>query len=86
MIPDHGGELKAVELGHADVDEDDRNFGPQEMFQGFPRRSGLDEIFSKVPENHLVGQELRRLVVDQQDIDLLLRLHWCTRSNDGATS
>ena len=31
----------------------------------------LDQIFAELAQDHLVSEQLRRLVVDQQDVDLV---------------
>ena len=35
------------------------------------RRVGLDQVLAQLVEDDLVAQELGRLVVDQQDVDLV---------------
>jgi hypothetical protein len=38
MLADHRGELEAVELGHADIHQDDGDVGAQEALQRLARR------------------------------------------------
>jgi len=75
MFADHRRQLEAVELGHANVHEDDGNVMLEEVFERLFGRGGLDQPLAQLGENRLVAQELGRLVVDQQDIDLVLRGH-----------
>ena len=71
MLAQHGGELKAVELRHADVDENDRDVVLEQELQGLARRRGLDQVLVQFMENHLVGEQLVGLIVDQEDVDFL---------------
>ena len=48
MLADHRRELEAVELRHADVDQDDRDFVLEQVFQRLARRRRLDEILAEV--------------------------------------
>ena len=75
MLADHRRQLEAVELRHAHVDEDDRNLLLEQVFQRFLGRSGFDQPLVQPGEDGLIAQELGRLVVDQQDIDLVVRGH-----------
>ena len=71
MLADHGRQLEAVELRHAHVDENDGDIVLEQICQRLPRRRSLDQIFSEVAQDHLVGQKLIRLVVDQKDVDFV---------------
>ena len=82
MIADHGRKLKTVELRHADVDENDRGFVLQQEFERFARRRRLDEVFAEFAKDFLVGEKLRRLIVDQKNVDFFMHE---TRPSDGAT-
>ena len=73
MLADHRRELKAVELRHADVDQHDRDFVLEQKFQRFARRRRLDQILAESAQNHLVGEQLRGLIVDQENVDLVGR-------------
>ena len=65
MIADHRRKLETVELRHADIDEHDGGIVLEQKFQRFARRRRLDEVFAEFAENFLIGEQLRRLVVDQ---------------------
>jgi hypothetical protein len=86
MLADHRGELETVELRHADVDQHDTDVVLQQQHEGFARRVGLEEILVELGENDLVAQQLRRLIVDQQDVDLLGLCHDVRHLSDAATS
>ena len=72
MFADHCRQFEAVELGHDDIDQHDRDLAPQQMLQRLVGRVRLDEILPKFGEDHLVAHQLGRLVVDQQDVDLVV--------------
>ncbi len=71
MLANHGSELKAVDLRHHDVDQHDRHVVLQQDPQRLFRRVRLDEVLAELTEDHLVAQELCRLVVDKEDVDLV---------------
>ena len=72
MLADHGGELEAVDAGHHHVDQHDGDvLGLEQEAQRLLRRVGLDQVLAQLGEDDLVAQELRRLIVDQQDVDLV---------------
>ena len=48
MLADHGGELEAVQFRHADVDQNDRNFVLEQIFERFASRGRDDEIFAEL--------------------------------------
>ena len=76
VFADHRGQLKAIELRHADVDEDNRDLLLEKLFKRLPGRSGLDEVLAQLGKDRLVAQQLRWLIVDQQDVDLVVRSHF----------
>ena len=75
MLANHRRQLEPIELRHANVDEDDRNLQLQKLLQCVAGGSGLHQIFSELTQNGLVAQELGRLIVDQQDVNLVVRGH-----------
>ena len=75
MLADHGRELETVELGHANIDQHDGDLVLQKQREGLARRIRLEEILVKLGENHLIGQELGRLVIDQQNVDFIVLRH-----------
>ena len=69
MVADHPGELEAVEIRHADVDQHDRDIGFEQVDERLLRRAGLEQRLAELLQDDLVAQQLGRLVVDQQDVD-----------------
>src|SRR4051812_4379543 len=47
VLADHRRQLEAVELGHADVYEDDSDLGLEQVLQRFPRRSGGQQVLAQ---------------------------------------
>ena len=90
MLADHRGQFEPVEIGHADIDQHDGDIGPQKLLQRLIRRAGLDQVLPELAEDHLIAEQLPRLVVDQQNVDLVLRAHGAvfhiTRPSGAATS
>ena len=71
MLAQHGGKLEAVELRHADVDENDRDVVLEQELQGLARRRGFDQVLVQFVKDDLVGEQLVGLIVDQEDVDFL---------------
>src|SRR6202020_976077 len=72
MLADHGRECEAVELGHADVDENNGDFVLEEIFQGLAARGRHHKVFAKLFEDNLIGEQLGWLIVNQKDVYLFL--------------
>ena len=70
MLADHGGEFEAVQFRHAHVDQNDGDFVLEQIFERFAPGRGDDEIFSEFLQNNFIGEQLRRLIVDQKDVYL----------------
>src|SRR5262245_5910363 len=49
----------------------------EQLLERLPSGSRLDEIFSKAGEDSLVTEQLGRLTIDQQDVDLVIGGHRC---------
>ena len=75
MLADHGGELEPVQFRHANVEQNNRDFVLEQVFKRFPAGSGGNEIFSKFLQNNLIGEQLRRLIVDQKDVYFFMVHH-----------
>ena len=71
MFADHGGKLEAIELRHAHVDENDGDVLLEKLLQSLAGGRRFDEILTELGKNGLVAQELCRLVIDQQNVDLV---------------
>jgi hypothetical protein len=72
MIANHRRELKTVQLRHANIDQDDGGLVLEQKFQRLARRRCLDEVFPELAKNLFVGQQLRRLIVHQEDVDFIV--------------
>jgi hypothetical protein len=75
VLADHARELEAVEVGHVDIHKHDGDIGAQKMVEGLAGGIGDQKILAQLLEDGFVGQQLRRLVIDQQDIDLVVPVH-----------
>ena len=42
----------------------------KQVLQRLPRRTGLDQVLAQLAQDDLVAEQLRRLIVDQQNVDL----------------
>ena len=76
MGADHLRELEPVEIGHDDVDEDDGDIVPQQMLERLLRRGRGQKVLAQLAQDDLVAHQLRRLIVDEQDIDAVVFAHW----------
>ena len=85
MVADHRSELEAVEVGHAHVHEHDRHVVAQELVERLARRGRLQERLVELLEDDLVAQQLRRLVVDEEDVDPVVAVHAIGSISDAAT-
>ena len=48
MLAHHRGQLEAVELGHADVDQDDGDVVLQQVLERLARGVGLDQVLAQL--------------------------------------
>jgi hypothetical protein len=44
MLADEIRQFKTVDLRHTDIHEDDGNVGFEQVLQGLPARTGLDQV------------------------------------------
>ena len=58
-----------------DIDQHDGDLVSQQLLERLVGRARLDQVLAKLGKDHLVAQQLGRLVVDQQDVDRLARAH-----------
>jgi hypothetical protein len=72
MIPNHPSEFKTVELRHADIAENDSDVLLKEVLERLSGGPGFDQVFSEALQCRLVAEELRRLIVDQQNVNRIL--------------
>jgi hypothetical protein len=75
MLPDHIGKLETINLRHADIHEDDRDIFFEEKFKGFPAGVGLDQVLPKFVEYDFVAEQLSRLIIYHENVDLFPRSH-----------
>ncbi len=74
-LADHRRQLEAVELGHDDVDEDDGDVLLEQVLERLPPGTRHDQRLAELAQDRLVAQQLRRLIVDQQDVDGFVGAH-----------
>src|SRR6201997_4258064 len=72
MLADDLGELKAIDLGHADVHEHNCDVILEQFLQGLLGRRSFDQVFAQIRQDRFVSQQFTRLVVDHQDVHALL--------------
>src|SRR5215469_11281074 len=75
VLADHRRQLKAVEIGHADIDQNDRHIAFQQQLQRLRRRAGLDQVLPDLVQDCFIAQQLGRLIVDQENVDFFLVRH-----------
>ena len=69
MFADHRRQLEAIEVRHDDIDQHDGDLVSQQLLQRLVGRVRLDQVLAELGQDHLIAQQLGRLVVDQQDVD-----------------
>ena len=72
VLANHLRQFKAIKLRHADIHQHDGDIVLQQMLQRLAPGSGLDQILAQFPEYDLVAEQLRRLIVHHEDVDLSL--------------
>jgi hypothetical protein len=65
---DQRGGLEAVELGHLDVQQDDRDVVVQKLAQRVLARVGVEEVLAEWIQDALEREQVLRPVVDEQDV------------------
>ena len=64
-------QFEPADLGHVHIHQHDRDIFLQQISQRLLRGSCLDEVLAQLPEHRLIGQQLTRLIVHHQDVQLL---------------
>ena len=77
VLADHGGELEAVDLRHDHVDQDDGDVGLEQDAERLVWGARLDQVLAQLAQYDFVAEQFGRLVVDQQDVDLVGGVHGC---------
>ena len=72
MLADHRRQLEPVELRHADIDQDDSRLVLEQELQSLACRGRLDQVFPEIAKDFLVGEQLRGLIVHQEDVDFVV--------------
>ncbi len=75
MLPNNIRQLKTIHSWHAYVRQDDGHIILQQQFECFSAGIGLDQVFSQVTQHHLIAEQLARLIINHEDIDLVLGTH-----------
>src|ERR1043165_7062175 len=75
MLADHLGELETVQPRHAHVDENDGDFVAQQLAQSLVGGGRLEQRLAQLAQHDFIAQQFAGLVVDQKDVDLLIRVH-----------
>ena len=70
---DQLGELEAVHLRHVHVQQNDREIASQQALERLPTGGGLDDVLAQFRQDRLMGQQVARLVVHQENVRLLRR-------------
>src|SRR5207244_3339014 len=79
-LADQGGGLEAVYIRHLNVEKDHGKLVVQEVLERFAAGGRLDQVLAEVAEDRLQGDQVLGAVVDQQDVDLVRRLHFGSRA------
>ena len=56
MFTNHRGKFKAVEVGHAHIDQDERHFVPEQALESLARRTRFEQILADLGQHHFVAQ------------------------------
>jgi hypothetical protein len=72
-LADEGGRLEAVHARHVHVEQDHREILVQDVLQGLLAGLGLDQVLAQLGQDRLQHDELVGPVVDQEDVDLVVR-------------
>src|SRR5271170_6422075 len=72
MLANHVRQLEAIQLWHADVHEYDGNVGLQKAFERVATGICPDEVLAELIEDSFIADQLTRLIIDHEDVDLVL--------------
>jgi hypothetical protein len=64
VVADHLRELEAIDLGHPHIHEDHGDVRFQQILQGFPGRTSLQQMLAELMQDRLIGEQLVRLIID----------------------
>ena len=74
MLVDQRGGLEAVHARHAHIQQDDGKVVLHELLERIHAGAGRDQVLAQLCQDDLVGEQARRLVVDEQHVHFFLRL------------
>ena len=63
-------QFKSIQFRHADIHQNHGNIGLQQNLQRCLGRCGFNQVLAEFPEHDLVTEQLCRLIIHHQDIDL----------------
>src|SRR5207244_1452846 len=75
-LPDQGCGLKAIYIGHFDIQQDDRNLVPQQILQRLGTRTCLHEILVQALEYAFQREQILAAIIDKKDVDLFGGRHY----------
>src|SRR5205807_1451661 len=75
MLVDQPRRLETVHIRHADIEQHHGEFLAHELVQRLEPRASAYQVLPQLAQHRLVGEQPRRLVIDQQDVDLLVDPH-----------
>ena len=78
MVVDQPCRLETVHFRHADIEQHHGEFLAHELVQRLEPRVSAYQVLPQLAQHRLVGEQPRRLVIDQQDVDFLTDLHAAT--------
>ena len=71
----HVRELKAVDLGHADVHQDDGDIVSEQLLHRLAGRPGLDQVLAQLTEDRFVAEQLPSLIIDHEYVGSIAFVH-----------
>ena len=71
MLVDEPRGLEAIHVRHADVEQHHRELLAHQLLERLEARARRHQVLAELAQHRLVREQARRLVVDQQDVDLL---------------
>ena len=71
----HIRQLKTVDLRHADVHQHYSDIIAEQLLHGLTCRSGLDQVFAQLTEDHFIAEQLARLIIDHEYVGSIAFVH-----------
>ena len=73
VLVDQLRRLEPVHVRHADVEQHDRELLVHQLLERLAPGMRKHQVLAKIAEHGLIGQQPRRLIIYQQDVDLAAR-------------